>query len=158
MSGQKKGSRPSGVSGQFQAYTRGRPTHYASALQTCFHICHLTGSSQGRQRVRTADPSLQKTKVRTEKALDQRSGHLSSSPPSASHLLGLHSHQPPISYSMKKSPCPPIELYMPGGRILALFNHSFIHQAFLLDPGPNVERTRINWSIPFEKLLLSAYA
>lgn len=132
-----------------------KPDTHCPCFTNRFLHYHLIRSSQGRQSMRTIDPILQMWKVRMETAVDQQVGHLSSSPLSASHPVSLHSHQPPIPWSMKRSHSPHIRFYRPGGgRIFALFVHSFIHRALPLCPGPNIERTKINWSVPSEKPLL----
>lgn len=47
VSGQKKDSRPYGISRQFQACTQGSPTHNIPALQTDFHIYLFTRKAEG---------------------------------------------------------------------------------------------------------------
>lgn len=122
ISGQKKGNRPCGVSGQLWTCT-----HNVPALWAYFYIHCLTGSLQGRQKVRTVDPMLQMRKWRTEKALDQPSGHQSSSP-----LLLTWSIPTPISLLFpvyEKESLPSQWILHAWGRIFVSFIHSFIHGA-----------------------------
>ena len=125
----------------------GKAPSTMSLLYKPILIYCLTGSSRGRQRVKTVYPILQMRKVWMEKALDQQSGHLNSNPlcfpPNQYPLL-------PASYFLLcKTKVPSIGVYMPGGRIFALpicsFIHSLIHSpstSSVLDSPPNTEHIR----------------